>query len=63
VCGYLLELLQARWPQAFATQPAAVRPLATGVHGAVIAQLPEYTPRLIRYVLGSCPKIPGKGWE
>jgi len=47
----LLELLQARWPQAFVTQPAAVRPLATGLHRTVIAQLPEYTPRLIRYVI------------
>jgi len=37
-----------RWPKAFPQDPAAIRPLAIGIHQEVIQRLPEYPPGQIR---------------
>lgn len=44
----LMRLLMERWPAAFPQDPAAVKPLAIGIHREVIERLPESPPGQIR---------------
>lgn len=47
----LLHVLCEKYPLAFSTDTAAIRPLAVGIGPRLVAALPEYRPKLIHRTL------------